>query len=160
MTYFHATFSNTIYFSLTIVLTDWFARKNLRQHSCIYKVKMTQLYFHLLDRINTKVIFNETKILSVNQINAQTKLLEVWKSQHDEAYPLKWATREETIKRIGLKSSNKPELIIEGQSKLQTQCFINDAARIWNLAPMTIKECNSISAAKKYIKTFVKTLPI
>ena len=114
----------------------------------------------LLDRINTKVIFNETKILSVNQINAQTKLLEVWKSQHDEAYPLKWASREETIKRIGLKSSNKPELIIEGQSKLQTQCFINDAARIWNLAPMTIKECNSISAAKKYIKTFVKTLPI
>ena len=34
----------------------------------------------LLDRINTKTIFNETKILSVNQIMAQIKLAEVWKS--------------------------------------------------------------------------------
>ena len=35
----------------------------------------------LADRINTKAIFNETNILSVNQLNAQAKLMEVWKSQ-------------------------------------------------------------------------------
>ena len=35
----------------------------------------------LLDQINTKIIYKETNLLSVNQINAQIKLLEVWKSQ-------------------------------------------------------------------------------
>ena len=37
---------------------------------------------NLMDRINTKLIFKETNLLSVNQLNAQIKLTEVWKSQN------------------------------------------------------------------------------
>ena len=33
-------------------------------------------------------IFKDTKLLSVNQINAQIKLLEVWKSKNFQAYPI------------------------------------------------------------------------
>ena len=62
----------------------------------------------LMDRISTKKIFIETNLLSINQINAQIKLLEIWKSQNIESYPTKWKTRNEEMKRDGLKTDNKP----------------------------------------------------
>ena len=103
----------------------------------------------LADRINTKIIFNETNILSVNQLNAQAKLMEVWKSQNGGSYPLKWINRCDDIKRTWLKSSNKPELVFNGHSRTQSNSFINDAARIWNEAPLTIKESRTLNMAKK-----------
>ena len=54
----------------------------------------------------------------------------------------------------------KPDLIIKGKSKTQEQTFYNDAARVWNAAPNNIKDCKTIVAVKKHIKTFVKTLPV
>ena len=57
-------------------------------------------------------------------------------------------------------SINKPDLIIKGKSKTQEQTFYNDAARVWNAAPNNIKDCKTIVAVKKHIKTFVKTLPV
>ena len=113
-----------------------------------------------MDRINTKVIFKETNLLSVNQINAQIKLTEVWKSQNIPSYPIQWPTRKDEIIRTGLKSSNKPELSIKGKTCIQSQTFINDAAKIWNNAPSDIKECKSIYAAKKQIKIYIQSLPI
>ena len=113
----------------------------------------------LLDRINTKTIFEETKPYSVNQIMAQIKLIEVWKSIIVNNYPIQWKNREEVMKREGLKSSNKPDLIITGRSAIQDKSFINDAARVWNNAPMEIKSCKSLHSAKKLIKLFSRTLP-
>ena len=114
----------------------------------------------LQDRINTKTIFKETNLLSINQLNAQTKLLEVWKSQNIKSYPTQWKTRKEEQKRQGLKSNNKPELVITGRTLGQSLTFINDAASVWNNAPNSIKSCTSIISVKKQIKSFVKTLPI
>ena len=59
-----------------------------------------------------------------------------------------------------LKSSNKPELVINGHSRTQSNSFISDAARIWNKALLTIKESRTLNVAKKQIKLFVKTLAI
>ena len=114
----------------------------------------------LLDKINTKVIFKETNLLSINQINAQIKLLEVWKSKNFDSYPIKWLNRKDEIIRGGLKCSNKPDLIIKGKTSLQSQTFINDAASIWNSAPSTLKECNTLGSVKKQINLFIRTLPI
>ena len=47
---------------------------------------------NILDKIKTEHIYKELKIPSVNQVNAQIKLLEIWKSQHSETYPIKWVT--------------------------------------------------------------------
>ena len=113
-----------------------------------------------MDRIETKTIFKETNLLSINQINAQIKLLEVWKSLNINAYPIQWPKRSELMKRKGLKSSNKPEIVIKGHSKIQSQTFINDAALLWNNAPNIIKDCKTLSAAKKQINIFIRTLPI
>ena len=114
----------------------------------------------LMDRINTKIIFKETNLLSVNQINAQIKLLEVWKSKNYDSYPIQWPNRKDQINREGLKSSNKPDLVIKGKSFLQSLTFINDAANVWNGAPSAIKDCTSLSSVKKQIKIFIQTLPI
>ena len=73
---------------------------------------------------------------------------------------MKWAKREDEIKRLGLKSTNKPELVIKGHSKIQMQSFANDSANVWNAAPVIIKESKTLLTAKRHIKTFVKTLPI
>ena len=43
----------------------------------------------LQDKIPIRDIYKELKISSVNQFNAQIKLLEVWKSQHSDTYPTK-----------------------------------------------------------------------
>ena len=103
----------------------------------------------LMDRISTKIIFKETNLLSVNQINAQIKLLEVWKSKNYDSYPIQWPNRKDQINREGLKSSNKPDLVIKGKSFLQSLTFINDAANVWNGAPSAIKDCTSLSSVKK-----------
>ena len=64
------------------------------------------------------------------------------------------------LSREGLKSSNKPELVIKGKTYTQSQTFINDAASVWNVAPKVLKECTSLSSVKKQIKIFAQTLPI
>ena len=40
------------------------------------------------DKINTKQLLNNVNMMSVNQINAQIKLTEMWKSVHWNDYPL------------------------------------------------------------------------
>ena len=96
----------------------------------------------LRDRINTKTIYTEENILSVNQIMAQIKLLEVWKSFNIKPYPIQWKSRTEEITRQGLKTSYKPELIIKGKTCTQASTFINDAAHVWNNTPVAIKIAN------------------
>ena len=114
----------------------------------------------LMDRINNKIIFKESNLLSVYQINAQIKLIEVWKSKNIDSYPIQWTKRNEVIKRSGLKCTNKPELVISGTSLIQSNTFINDVARVWNAAPNEIKMCKSIGSAKRFIKEYIITLPI
>ena len=96
----------------------------------------------------------------MNQLNAQIKLLEVWKASQDPKYPTQWDKRRDHQKRTGLKTSNKPELITSGKTRIQENTFFNDAAHLWNTAPKSIKDCKTVSAAKKQIKLFVKMLPL
>ena len=62
--------------------------------------------------------------------------------------PNSMGNRNDVIRRTGLKTSNKPELVIEGISCIQSQTFINDAAKVWNEAPAIMKECKTIITAK------------
>ena len=102
----------------------------------------------LTDRINNQIIYQEVDILSVNQLNAQTKLLEVWKASQDPKYSTQWEKRSDHQKRSGLKTSNKPELITNGKSRIQENTFYNDAAHLWNAVSKSIEDCKTVSAAK------------
>ena len=94
----------------------------------------------------------ELKIPSVNQINAQIKLLEIWKSQHSKNYPIKWKKRNEAIQDRGTRASKDNLLNETFGCKILNSTFINDSARIWNLVPESIKASSTISLAKKNIK--------
>ena len=71
--------------------------------------------------------------------STMSALTEVQKQWTDNSFPMQWAKREDNIKRIGLKTSNKPELITTGNSKIQEQSFANDSAKVWNAAPACFK---------------------
>ena len=64
------------------------------------------------------------------------------------------------LKRTGLKNSNKPDLVINGNSDTQSKTFFNDAAKLWNVAPNNIRSCKTLNTAKKFIKMYIQTLPI
>ena len=114
----------------------------------------------LKDRISTKSIFESQNLLSVNQINAQVKIQEVWKSLHNIKYPVSWVNINNSKIRQDLRSCNVAVLKETGNSKIQSASFYNDAARVWNQLPIQIKNCLTLSAVKRETKKYVKTLPI
>ena len=99
-------------------------------------------------------------MLSVNQVNAQIKLTEMWKGVQTKDYPV---NIKESIKPDGAmetRSSGTHHLVQHRKSELSCRTFINDATRVWNLASLEARKSESLFSAKKAIKKFVKTLPI
>ena len=79
-------------------------------------------------------------IPSVNQINAQIKLLEVWKSQHIDCYPMKWKKQNELTTERRTRGSQNDQILQEKiGSRTLNATFMNDAARIWNRVPQEKK---------------------
>ena len=120
---------------------------------------MTSFIISLLDKINTETILQENKILSVNQLNAQIKLQEVWKSKNFKNYPTQWETDAKLVDPR-TRSIQKDSLVVTGKSAKAQSTFYSDAASLWNDAPETIKNAKSLYSVKKEIKKFIVTLPI
>ena len=115
----------------------------------------------LQDHVPTKQTFEELDILSVNQLCAQIKIKEVWKSLNEALYPINWEKRTANQSTAcTLRSTDSKNLKIIGKTKLMESTFVSDAARIWNMTPACIKECKSLYTVKKEINNFVKSLPL
>ena len=99
-------------------------------------------------------------MLSVNQINAQVKLTEMWKAQNVENYPIKGEVKTKIEENRTTRSNTRGDLVIHGKSENCNSAFINDASKLWNKAPMIIKDCKTINSAKREIKKFVTSLPL
>ena len=112
------------------------------------------------DKICTKHIASNLNMLSVNQINAQVKLTEMWKASNLESYPTKLLKKEISDDNRLTRSTIRGDIVLQGKSDLCNASFVLDASKHWNNAPQAIKNCSSISMAKKEIKKFVITLPI
>ena len=98
-------------------------------------------------------------MLSVNQVHAQIKLLEIWKAVNIEGNPIKVTSDSNGINTALTRSGGNLRLVESGRSNLCSKTFINDAIRIWNSTPSNIKEAKSLYSVKKSIKEFVTTLP-
>ena len=48
----------------------------------------------------------------------------------------------------------------DGKSNTARDSFTRSAAKLWNQAPASIKEANSLTLAKKHIKVYCENLPI
>ena len=73
---------------------------------------------NLLEHVPTKQTFEELDILSVNQLCAQIKIREVWKSINDPLYPDKWEKRTaDQSTGCTLRSVDSINLKLVGKSK-------------------------------------------
>ena len=99
-------------------------------------------------------------MLSVNQMNAQIKMTEMWKSNNVPNYPLNIVrkTQEKEIRTTRAETSD--QLIEPGKTCILQNTSLSDASRAWNKVPNCIRQCETIWSAKKEIKKFVKQLPI
>ena len=115
----------------------------------------------LEDKVCTSKIFKDLNLLSVNQLNVQIKIREVWKSLKDKNYPTKWEyVLPNPNVNSRLRSVDQKILKTSGNSRISDSTFVNDAARLCNLTPDCKKNCISIHSVKKEINKFVKTLPL
>ena len=62
---------------------------------------------------------------------------------NDTAYPIQCEKVETCVDASVTRASSMGDLIIEGISHLSHSSFINDESRIWNNAPINIKNCVS-----------------
>ena len=135
---------------------SWLKKTQLMQNKLTRFLNGTQIK----DKISTKSILTKLNMLSVNQMNAQMKLTEAWKVNNEPEYPIKWVMKS-TQDDERLTRATAADIVPEtARTNLSQSTFNNDAKKIWNLAPLHIKNCTSIFGAKKAIKNFVATLPI
>ena len=95
----------------------------------------------------------------LNQTAAQIKLTEAWKANHDEDYPVKMMTSKKHTERE-VRRGTRREMLEGGKTKIIQDSYTRDTGRIWNRAPIAIKDALSIRSAKMEIKKYCKTLPI
>ena len=92
------------------------------------------------DRISTKIILEKLGCLSVNQLNAQIKLLDLWKANNIVSYPTKVQKMECNETRSTTRAITSGKLKEIGLTLIAKNTFYNDAVSAWNLAPDTIKK--------------------
>ena len=111
------------------------------------------------DKISTKSILCKLNMLSVNQMNAQVKLTEAWKITHIPDYPIKWELKSIQEDERQTRATETKRIPESARSTLSQSTFNNDAKKIWNLAPINIRESPSLKSAKNAIKKYVAGLP-
>ena len=107
------------------------------------------------DQVSTKSMLVKFKMLSVNQLMAQIKLFEMWKSIHVNNYPIHTEILSPKEDGLSTRARSNGLLIKEGKAtNLSQRTFLNDAIHIWNQSPNEIKECVSLFSVKKSYKIF------
>ena len=112
------------------------------------------------DQVSIKSMLDKFGILSVNQLNAQVKLLEVWKALNLSDYPLQIRQHSTTTSGTTTRACTKGKTIEIGKSTLTKNTSVSDSVRVWNQAPASVTEAKSVYIAKKAIKIYEKSLPL
>ena len=114
------------------------------------------------DKISIASMLNKFNLLSVNQLAANIKLIEVWKSLNVPGYPLVLDPYSQTTSSPSLDLRPRPTRIFNSSARLQISkySFNVDSARLWNLAPPEVTTRVTLSTAKAAILTYVKSLPV
>ena len=116
------------------------------------------------DRRSVKDMLEKFDMLSINQTIAQIKIMEAWKANKDENYPIhmrgKERTEGEEPARNTRASRRGEEMPEGGKTKQAEESFVRDTGKLWNRTPIEIKEATTKGKAKQLIRTFCKSLPI
>ena len=98
-------------------------------------------------------MLEELDWLSVNQMSAQTRLMEAWKAINVEDYCMKDTLK---VRRKGAyKTRSSGMIFLDYGDDGQHTGFANPTSRIWNKASNKVKQAESLYQAKKSIREFV-----
>ena len=115
------------------------------------------------DHARVEDMLRELGWLSINQLCAETRLLEAWKTVHVENYcledTLKLKRRPKT-QYMSTRSTAHTLLETGQRDRFSNGSFVHKTALIWNTAPKNVRQATNLCQAKTLIRTFVKTLPI
>ena len=114
----------------------------------------------LLDMISTESLLQKTNMLSVNQLNCQIKIQEIWKALNVQDYPIEISRQTPHESGPATRAGSTGRLIETGSSCISQKTCINDAIRLWNQLPLKVTNCDSMHQIKKQAKMFAKTIPI
>ena len=81
-------------------------------------------------------------LLSVNQLNAQIKLCDVWKAVNVDIYPTKVTHMTVSSDSAHTRSITNGKLVETGKSELTQATFIDDAIKAWNSTSEEVKQSN------------------
>ena len=99
-------------------------------------------------------------MLSVNQLNAQVKLVKIWKALNLDDYPLKIERQSTQSNGVSTRADSRGKPIGVGKSLLIQKSCISDAIHLWNMAPESIITSSSLYQAKIEIKKYARQLPL
>ena len=109
------------------------------------------------DCISIKELTQRTGLLSFNQLSAQATLMGAWKGMAGKCLSMEQFLQP-------LSSTNDRVTRAEARRDLTVprvrNCFRYNAAKVWNKAPLDIRNARSLSGVKKCVKNFVTTLPV
>ena len=114
----------------------------------------------LTEHIPSKALREKYDIPSVNQLSAEIKLTESWKSVHIDGYPFQLEPNNPSRDTQGrsIRATTEKKWKDTAKSKAGEMSCSRDAAKLWNNAPLTIKSAKTLSLAKKEIKAYCKTI--
>ena len=115
----------------------------------------------LKDHIKSADMLTKNGLLSVNQLAAQIKITEAWKSLNIENYSVKMENNQ--LNRQTNDRSVRPNTVKlwkeDTRVKSAESSFIRDAARLWNQIPSQISDAKTLGMAKTQILKYCKSLP-
>ena len=112
------------------------------------------------DMVSISSLLNKFIMLSINQLNAKVKLVEMWKAMNLEDYPLKVEQQSCDVDRVSTRADTTGRPVEMGRSNLTQKTCISDAIRLWNQAPEKIINSRNIAQVKLEIKKYVKSILI
>ena len=103
------------------------------------------------DKVSIATMLQQLQWLSLNQLAAEVRLLEVWKALNNKSSLSGLFENEESSSRA---CKNKIS-----SSKIRESSFLYPSAKLWSMAPHAVVSAPTESMARKAIRSFVKTLP-
>ena len=116
----------------------------------------------LKEHITSESLLKKYNLPSVNQLAAEIKMVEAWKIMNIPEYPLTF--EQNNPNKVQTERSIRPTSIKQWKDyanlKIAQESFTIDAARLWNMAPLNIKQAESLQKAKTNIKIWCSQMTL
>ena len=108
------------------------------------------------DEVSIKSMLDELGWLSINQLAAENRLIEAWKSIHFDDNCMKDVIKLRNKSSYNTRSHNVDYLDTGVEDIYGSARFVNTTAKVWNKSPSSVKEATIISLAKKEMRNLFK----